>query len=360
MRRAGQCNTCAHGFSALCSAIRAALFFRHREMRFSWSRRKWSGAVWYGGCTFHGVLHERVLPDLNPGEPSCALGAKIIILQEYMTFLEALASAQQETDSLLCVGLDPDPALLPHHLQNAPVGPAVAEFCREIIEATAAVACAYKPNLAFFEALGPDGFRILHDVVRRIPEGRVVIADGKRGDIGNTARLYAKAVFEELGCTACTVSPYMGRDSVEPFLEFAGKGVFVLARTSNAGASDFQEKIVGGAPLYVHVARRVREWGRGKPGTAGLVVGATAPGGLALLRLEAPDLPFLVPGVGAQGGEAEVVVREAGSGGAPILVNSSRQILYASAGRDFAAAAEQEARLLRDTLNRARRSAAAG
>ncbi len=277
-----------------------------------------------------------------------------------MTFLNTLLAAQEETDSLLCVGLDPDPSLLPLSVGGRSTGDAVVAFCRAIIDATAAVACAYKPNLAFFEALGSDGHRILHEVVRCIPKGRVVIADGKRGDIGNTARMYARAVFEELDCTACTVSPYMGRDAVEPFLEFAGKGVFVLARTSNAGAGDFQELNVGNEPLYLHVARRVREWGEGKPGTAGLVVGATAAGGLAVLRREAPDLPFLVPGVGAQGGDVEVVVREAAVGGAPLVVNSSRQILYASSGADFAAAAEREARQLRDAINNARRTAHPG
>lgn len=268
-----------------------------------------------------------------------------------MSFLRQLRQATDDSDSFLCVGLDPDPNRLPESLRRLPVAEGVFRFCRTIVDATATVAAAYKPNLAFFEALGPEGWRVLHRVVGAIPQGRIVIADAKRGDIGSSASMYARALFEELGCHACTVSPYMGRDSVEPFLSYPDRATFVLARTSNRGAEDFQELFVEGDPLYLHVCRAAKRWSDEKQGTLGFVVGATDEAGLRRIRREAPQAPFLVPGVGAQGGDLQMVVRASRAGGAPLLVNSSRQILYASSGPDFAEAAAAQALSLRDRLN---------
>jgi orotidine-5'-phosphate decarboxylase len=270
------------------------------------------------------------------------------------SFDERLRELQARKRSVLCVGLDPDPALLPRHLlDEGSVGAAVTAFCAAVIEATAPLACAFKLNLAFFEALGREGWDALRATVARVPEHALTIADAKRGDIGNSARFYARSLFEGLGFDACTVSPYMGEDSVAPFLGYEGKAAFVLARTSNPGAADFQERDCDGEPLYLRVARQVARWGAGAAGTAALVVGATGPGALAAVRAACPALSFLIPGIGAQGGEPRAVMQAAATADGLVLVNSSRQILYASGGRDFAAAAAREAEALRRLLNAA-------
>ena len=267
------------------------------------------------------------------------------------SFLERLQAAQDDAGSVVCVGLDPDPARLPLALRGRePKDEAVREFLLCIVEATRPFACGYKPNTAFFEALGSPGLRVLETLLDHIPEHRISIVDGKRGDIGNTARMYARFFFERLGGDACTVSPYMGRDAVTPFLEFPGRCAFVLGRTSNPGAADLQELPIDGRPAYETVARAVGRWQEGFPGTAGLVVGATDAVALERLRALLPDTPFLVPGVGAQGGSPEQVMRLAGSGPGAVVVNSSRSILYASDGDDYAEAAAAAARALRDTL----------
>ncbi len=265
-----------------------------------------------------------------------------------LTFTDKLRAAQSATHSRVCVGLDPDPEGLPHLLRDRPPAEAVLAFNRAIIEATADVACAYKPNLAFYEALGADGWRALEQTVAAIPDGRLVIADAKRGDIGNTARMYARAFFDRLGCDAVTVSPYMGSDAAVPFLETPGRCAFVLVATSNPSAAEVQALETDGEPLYLRMARLAVNAAADQPGEAGFVVGATRPALLAELRDAYPDVPFLVPGVGAQGGDAGAVVEAAGSG--PLLVNSSRGILYASAGDDFADAARRAAESLRDAL----------
>lgn len=268
------------------------------------------------------------------------------------TFVERLRAFQATKQSRLCVGLDPDPLRLPPHLlQTKEVAEAVLHFNRAIIEATAASACAFKLNLAFFEALGSDGWRVLQTAIDQMPDDVLIIADAKRGDIGNSARFYAASVFEQLGCDAITVAPYMGRDSVTPFLQYEGKAAFVLGRTSNPGAADFQEQPCGDEPLYVRVARSVAAWGTEAPGTAGLVVGATDIPALEKLRALCPTTPFLIPGVGAQGGEASAVLAASATDEGLILVNSSRGILYASSGPDFAEVAAREAEALRHTLN---------
>jgi orotidine-5'-phosphate decarboxylase len=226
-------------------------------------------------------------------------------------------------------------------------------FNRAIIEATSPYVCAYKINFAFYEALGLVGFRVIRNTVRHIPTGALIIADVKRGDIGHSAMYYAKAVFEKLRCDACTVSPYMGRDSVMPFLDYAGRAAFVLARTSNSGAEDVQERVCGGEPMYLRVARLVNTWNEEADGTAGLVVGATAPEALVELRAACPKLPFLIPGIGAQGGNPFTVMQLAASPQGGVIINSSRSIIYASGGEDFAEAAAEAAADAADTLNKA-------
>ena len=268
------------------------------------------------------------------------------------SLLERLLSCCTAKDSLLCVGIDPDPDLLPMHLD--PVGnpvAAVRQFTREIIAATAASCAAYKFNLAFFEAIGGKGWELLSEVLEEIPGGTLTIADAKRGDIGNSAKFYAKAFFDELGFDAITLSPYMGRDSVLPFMEYDEKGVFLLVRTSNPGGNDFQVLETDGQPLFMAVAEQAVEWSQEAPGMLGFVVGATDVGALARLRDTCPHTPFLIPGVGAQGGNADAVVRAAGTG--PMLVNSSRKIIYASKSDDFAERAGVEAARLRDKLRSA-------
>lgn len=252
---------------------------------------------------------------------------------------------------MLCIGLDPDPERLPKHLlRRHGLADAVLEFNRSIIDATAGSACAFKLNLAFFEVLEDRSWDVLRDTVALIPDGLLAIADGKRGDIGNSARFYAESVFGRMDFDACTVSGYMGRDSVAPFLDYEGRGVFVLVRTSNAGASDFQMLDCEGTPLFERVARTAMTWEQDRSGTIGFVVGATDAAPLHAIRSFAPDVPFLIPGIGAQGGDAAAVMRSAGRG--PVLINSSRSIIYASAGEDFAEAARAAAEALRGDLER--------
>lgn len=269
-----------------------------------------------------------------------------------MTFFEALRGARTKNVSLLCVGLDPEIARLPEGIARTPAG--VLEFNRAIIEATSDLVCAYKPNLAFYEALGPEGFEVLSQSRRLVPAGIPVIGDAKRGDIGNTARAYAEALFDRLGFDAVTVNPYLGRDAVEPFLAYRDRGVLVLCRTSNPGAAEVQNLLVekDGAlrPLYEVMALLARDWNQ--HGNVGLVVGATAPAELDRVRDLAPDLPILVPAVGAQGGDIAAAAR-ANRPEAPAIVSASRAILYASAGRDFAEESRRAAQGLRDALNEA-------
>jgi orotidine-5'-phosphate decarboxylase len=251
--------------------------------------------------------------------------------------------------SFLCVGLDPDFSLLPHHLQALPPADAILAFNLAMIEATQDVAVAYKPNLAFYEALGADGHKVLEQTLLAIPESCFVIADAKRGDIGNTARYYARAIWDLPGTDAITVAPYMGKDSVTPFMETEGKWTFLLALTSNPGSADFQQLNTPHVPLYVEVIRKAIEWSKDFPGPLGFVAGATHPDVLASLRNLAPDHYFLVPGVGAQGGDLHAVCNAL----APkMLINVGRQILYASSGTDFAEAAGIQARLLQSEMQK--------
>lgn len=273
-------------------------------------------------------------------------------------FTERLRHIQRQQNSVLCVGLDPDPDRLPPHLRARHSLPdAIARFNAALIEATTHVACAFKLNFAFYEALGAEGWRALTQTIQHIPADHIVIADAKRADIGNSARFYARSIFDELGCDACTVAPYMGHDSVTPFLQQAGRAAFVLARTSNPGAADFQSCMCDDTPLYLQVGWQVAAWSAATKGTGGLVAGATDVESLTALRQTCPDLPFLIPGVGAQGGDATAVMEAAARDDAPVLVNSSRGIIYASDDEDFAEAAANAAESLCATLNAARSTA---
>ena len=270
-------------------------------------------------------------------------------------FFAKLRQASQSNHSFLCVGLDPHPSLLPEK--------DVAVFNRAIIEATADLACCYKPNLAFYEAMGPQGLEVLLRTVEAVPSNLPVIADAKRSDIASTAEAYAQALFDVYGFDAATVNPYLGTDSLAPFLQRPEKGVFVLCRTSNPGGADLQALAVtsdgASRPLYEVVAELARDrWN--ERGNVGLVVGATFPGELGRIRQVCPRLPFLLPGVGAQGADVEAAVRNAlDEDGAGFIINSSRQILYASSGRDYAQAARRAAKALRDEINRQREAALA-
>ncbi len=275
------------------------------------------------------------------------------------TFSEKLRQAARGNASFLCVGLDPDPALLPPSLSGGETARVVA-FLTAIVDATRDAVCAYKPNLAFFEALGPGGMQALMEVLRAVSPDVPVIADAKRGDIGSTARFYAKALFETYGFDAATVNPYGGRDAVEPFAEYGDRGVFLWCRGSNPGAADFQElPLADGRLLYEAVAEAAREWNT--RGNIGLVAGATYPRQVRRLREICPGMLFLVPGVGAQQGDLDAAVAAAmDAAGEGFLVNVSRAVLYASRGEDFAAAAGQAAQALRHRINRAREEALAG
>lgn len=267
---------------------------------------------------------------------------------EPMNFFQKLREARHQNNSMLCIGLDPDPRLMPPNID-------IFEFNRAIIDATADLVCAYKPNFAFYESMAEEGLDALHRTILYIPDNIPVIGDAKRSDIGNTARAYARAIFLNLSCDATTVNPYLGSDSVAAFTDYSDRGVFILCLTSNTGASDFQllecnTEETGLQPLYKVVARMASQWNR--HGNIGLVVGATYTDELKSIRYSHPDMPILIPGIGAQGGNLAMVVRNGvNDHGGGIIINSSRQVLYASKESDFARAARHEALSLRDQIN---------
>jgi orotidine-5'-phosphate decarboxylase len=266
------------------------------------------------------------------------------------SFLAKLDAAVTENRSLVCVGLDPDPALMPI---EDPV-----EFCKNIIEATSDLVCAFKPNLAFFEAMGERGWHVLAETLAAIPPEIPIIGDAKRGDIGNTSAGYAHAIFELLKCDAATVNPYGGTDAVEPFLEYRDKGVIVWCRSSNPSAREFQDLTVteNGTPrpFWQMVALKAKEWDA-KYGNVALVVGATYPEQLKQARELCPEMPILVPGIGSQQGALEDAVKAGlNSRRQGIIVNASRSIIYASRDSDYAMAARSAAAQLREHINRYR------
>lgn len=263
-----------------------------------------------------------------------------------MTRAELFAQIQKKS-SFLCVGLDADLDKIPAHLKSEP--DPIFSFCKAIIEETSDYAVAYKPNIAFFEALGPQGWETLQKVNELIPTDIFTIADAKRGDIGNTSKLYAKAFFEKMDFDSVTVAPYMGADSVTPFLEFEDKWVILLALTSNTGSMDFQLiKDENGKPLYQSVLEKSQEWG--SPENLMYVVGATRGELIGEVRKLVPHHFFLVPGVGAQGGSLSDVAKYGMNSSCGLLVNSSRGIIYASGEKDFARVARQEAKKLHEEM----------
>lgn len=271
-----------------------------------------------------------------------------------MAFADKLERAAERNRSLLCVGLDPDPALIPRD--------DIAGFLTSVIDATSDLVCAYKANVAFYEQLGEHGYAALRAALAAVPDGIPVIGDAKRGDVGHTAEAYARALFNELGFDAVTVNPYLGGDAVAPFTSRADRGVFIVCRTSNPGARDLQDLTVTAdgetLPLYQAVAAAARRWDT--HGNVGLVAGATYPDELRALRRLCPDMLFLIPGVGAQAGDLAAAVRAGiDARGAGIIVNASRAVLYASRGRDFAEATRREALGLRDAIEEHRRAARA-
>lgn len=256
----------------------------------------------------------------------------------------------KQKKSFLCVGLDTDPAKIPAHLLDG--ADPVLTFNKAIIDATAPYCIAYKPNLAFYECMGPDGLRILDATVKYIREhypDQFIIADAKRGDIGNTAKMYAKTFFDTMNFDAITVAPYMGRDSIEPFLEYPGKWTIVLALTSNKGAEDFQMMTdTNNIHLYQRVLKRTQHWG--SPVNMMFVVGATQAEHLDAVREVAPRSFLLVPGVGAQGGSLEEVASHGMNDECGLIVNSSRGIIYASSGHDYAEKAGDAAKKVADQM----------
>ncbi|MEA5097566.1 MAG: orotidine-5'-phosphate decarboxylase [Burkholderiaceae bacterium] len=273
-----------------------------------------------------------------------------------MTFIEKLSAAWAANNSLLCVGLDPDIKRFPAHMQGKP--DAVFTFCKAIVDATAPFACAFKPQIAYFAALrAEDQLEALCGYLREKYPQIPLVLDAKRGDIGATAEQYAREAFERYNADAVTLNPYMGYDTIAPFLEWKDRGAIILCRTSNPGGSDLQFLMVGGTkkpvPLYQHIARLVaEEWNAN--GQCGLVVGATFPRELAEVRQIVCDLPLLVPGIGAQGGDIQATVTAGKTGnGTGMMINSSRAILYAkpAAGEDFAQAARRVAAETCDAIN---------
>jgi orotidine-5'-phosphate decarboxylase len=276
-----------------------------------------------------------------------------------MTFIEKLRNRWQAADSLVCVGLDPDPAKFPDAFAGD--DDALFAFCRDIADATAEFACAFKPQIAYFAAHdgGEAALRRLVSYIAAVHADVPVILDAKRGDIGSTAERYAAEAFDRYGADAVTLNPYMGRDSAAPFLQREDRGCVFLCHTSNPGARDFQELAVsdgsgGGEPLYQRIARTIAgEWNAG--GNCALVVGATFPGELKVIRGIVGDMPLLIPGIGAQGGDVEAVVKNGRTAdGTGLMINSSRGILYASNGADYREAAADATKSLRDGINRHR------
>ena len=269
-----------------------------------------------------------------------------------MTFLDLLSTAQRQNHSLLCVGLDPEPARFPGAFKGD--ASKIYDFCAAIVDATADLACTFKPQIAYFAAHRAEAQleRLMEHMRRTAPEVPVIL-DAKRGDVGSTAEQYAIEAFERYGADAVTLSPFMGLDSLMPYLKYHGKGAFLLCRTSNPGGDDLQNQrlaSVAGQPLlYEHIARLAQgPWNLN--GQLGLVVGATYPAEIERVRAVAPTLPLLIPGIGAQGGDAAATVRAGWRSGGPIIVSASRSILYASAFEDFATAARREAGITRETL----------
>ena len=271
-------------------------------------------------------------------------------LGDWMDWREKLANVTSENESLLCVGLDSDEKKIPAFLQQSSKNP-LFDFNKAIVDATKDLVCAYKLNMAFYEVAGKKGFDALEKTIQYIPHHILIILDGKRNDIGNTAQKYAQSLFETLKADAVTINPYLGKDGVSPFLEYTHKCSFILCRTSNPSAGDFQDLVVSSTPVYQIVAQKIHEWNTNK--NCGAVVGAPYPEELKTVRaLLGEEIPILIPGVGRQGGDVEKTVRNGtNSHGEMALINSSREIIFAGDQQDFAEQARKKAVTIRNDIN---------
>ncbi len=271
-----------------------------------------------------------------------------------MSFKEKLDKIVKKNDSLLCIGLDIDKEKMPKYLFSDKKNPYL-EFNEKIINSTKNLVCSYKINMAFYETLGLKGYKILEKTIELIPKEIPIILDGKRNDIGNTAKKYAKSIFEELSVDSTTVNPYLGIDGVKPFLEYRDKLSFILCRTSNPSAKDFQDLIVGKKNLYTLVAEKIKQWDN-EFGNCGAVVGATYPGELKeIRRILGDSIPLLLPGIGAQGGDVEKTVKYGtNSKGLNAIINSSRGIIYAGNEEDFYEKSREKAESLKNKINKFR------
>lgn len=270
-----------------------------------------------------------------------------------MNFKQKLTAISHNNNSLVCIGLDVDKEKMPKFLFESSKHPYL-EFNKSIIDSTKDLVCAYKLNMAFYEVLGTEGFELLKKTIKHIPKDVVVILDGKRNDIGNTARKYAQTLFETLSADAITVNPYLGKDGVAPFLEYKDKCSFILCRTSNASAGDFQDLAVSETLLYQIVAKKIKEWDEND--NCGAVVGATYPEELKTIRsILGDEIPILIPGIGKQGGDVEKTIKNGtNSKGELAVINSSRGIIFAGDDEDFATVSLKKAISLRDEINKYR------
>lgn len=270
-----------------------------------------------------------------------------------MNFKDKLSNIVNMNNSILCVGLDVDKDKIPKFLFDTNTSPYIS-FNKSIIDSTKDVVCAYKLNMAFYESIGTNGHEILKKTLEYIPKNIIIILDGKRNDIGNSARMYAKSIFEILGADSTTVNPYLGIDGITPFLKYKNKCSFILCRTSNPSAIDLQDQIVSNFPLYQKVAMKIREWNYND--NCGAVIGATYPNELKIIRkILGDDIPFLIPGIGKQGGDIEKTIKNGGNTkGEMVILNSSRGIIYAGNDDKFAERSREVAIKTRDSINRFR------
>jgi orotidine-5'-phosphate decarboxylase len=270
-----------------------------------------------------------------------------------MNWRQKLLDISHQNQSLLCVGLDSDAEKIPKFLRESSKHP-VLDFNKAIIDATKDLVCAYKLNMAFYEVLGVKGMEILEKTIRSIPREVFIILDGKRNDIGNTAQKYAQSLFDTLKADAVTVNPYLGKDGITPFLEYTDKCSFILCRTSNPSAGDFQDLTIGSVPLYQMVVKKIKEWNTNE--NCGAVVGATYPEELKTVRsLLGENIPILIPGIGKQGGDVEKTVKNGtNQKGEMALINSSREILFASDKEDYAEKSRVKAEVVRNEMNKYR------
>jgi len=270
-----------------------------------------------------------------------------------MNWRQKLLEVAHQNNSLLCIGLDTDMEKIPQFLLETSKHP-MLDFNKEIINATKDLVCAYKLNLAFYEVLGKQGMGVLEQTLRCIPSNIVVILDGKRNDIGNTAHKYAQSLFDVLKADAVTVNPYLGKDGLTPFLNYKDKCSFILCRTSNPSAGDFQDLKISSVPLYQHVAHKIREWNLND--NCGAVVGATYPEELKIVRgILGDSIPILIPGVGKQGGDVETTVKHGiNAQGELAVINSARDIIFAAQNEQYADHARKKAETLRDHINKYR------